>query len=128
MVSNLIENENGVNIFILSLDVSCSPWTEGNDCVGEGRPGDHGHIENWGEWHDWVPLDYTMDNSDYANCEKLCKRYRENGCCYLKTGDGCYWRPGGYSTKSKVDNGAISVNCYRSGRNENTDFDNHDYS
>merc|ERR1739849_51066 len=52
-------------------DVSCSPWTEGNDCVGEGRPGDHGHIENWGEWHDWVPLDYTMDNSDYASCERL---------------------------------------------------------
>ena len=75
-----------------------------------------------------MSLGYGMDNSDYAHCERLCKSYRENGCCYLKTGEGCYWRPGGYSTKSKVDNGAISVNCYRSGRNRNTDFDNHDYN
>ena len=117
---NVPGNQNDLKKFISfsSLDVSCSPWSEGNGCVGEGRPGDHGHIMNWGEWRDWVVLDDGMENSDYANCERLCKSYRENGCCYLKTGLGCYWRPGGYSIKSKNDNGAVSINCYRSGRNK----------
>ena len=104
-----------------SLDVTCSSWPEGNGCAGEGRPGDHGHNRNFGAWRDWVLLAPWMDNSDSAHCAKLCKKYRENGCCYLSTGDGCYWRPGGYSVKTKGDIG-ISVNCYRSGGNKNTDF------
>ena len=109
------------SIFILWLDVTCSSWPEGNGCAGEGRPGDHGHIRNYGAWRDWVLLAPWMDNSDSAHCEKLCKEYRENGCCYLSTGDGCYWRPGGYSVKTKGDIG-ISVDCHRSGGNKNTDF------
>ena len=74
------------------------------------------------EWRDWVHLGLDLDS---AQCEKLCKGYRENGCCYLGTypgylavigGVGCYWRPGGYSIKSGSDPGGMSVNVYRSGR------------
>ena len=74
------------------------------------------------EWRDWVHLGLDLDS---AQCEKLCKEYRENGCCYLGTypgyvavigGLGCYWRPGGYSIKSGSDPDGMSVNVYRSGR------------
>ena len=69
------------------------------------------------EWRDWVHLGLDLNS---AQCEKLCKGYRENGCCYLGAypdylavigGVGCYWRPGGYSIKSGSDPGGMSVNC-----------------
>ena len=63
-----------------------------------------------GRYSDWKMLDPSMKSSDSARCERLCKREKENGCCYVKTGLGCHWRPGGYSAKVKSDIG-ISVNC-----------------
>ena len=51
-----------------------------------------------------------MTFSDSANCESLCSMQEEMGCCYLKTGVGCYWKPGGHSGSVSTGS-AIAVTC-----------------
>ena len=107
--------------------MSCSSWQKGSTCAGEGRPGDHGLADGFGEWHDWIQLDPFMRSTNWEQCEKLCKRYRENGCCYLASVflfGGCFWNPGGYSIKPGNDVTGMSADCYRSGRNKTIAFDN----
>ena len=55
-------------------------------------------------------LDRNMRNSDTSKCQALCQQEQQNGCCYLKTGLGCYWRAGG---SAKIDGGsAMATTCY----------------
>ena len=95
-----------ISNFISLLDVSCSTWpkpqAQTHGCDGTGTA-------------PLKVLDPLMKSSDSASCERLCARERENGCCYLNTGEGCSWRPGGYSTKRNSDVG-ISINCNRAGK------------
>ena len=88
-----------------SSDVSCSAWPEpqvqGYGCAGLG-------IARRKE------LDAWMYSTDWASCQRLCTRERENGCCYLNTGAGCFWVPGGSSGTLDRDI-SVSVNCNRAG-------------
>ena len=87
------------------LDVSCSTWPD---------PQVQYHECDWMVYSPLKMLDPWMTSSDSASCERLCARERENGCCYLETGVGCYWKPGSHSTKLKGDL-ANSINCNRAG-------------
>ena len=89
------------NIF-LELEIMCSSWPESRTfgCYGDGG---------------WRLLDSSMTFSDSANCESLCRMEKEDGCCFLKRGTGCYWKSGGHSD-SHPDATAISVTCGGSGK------------
>ena len=65
-----------------------------------------------------------MTFSDSASCERLCLMEIGKGCCFLKTGIGCYWLPDGYPVKGSVGYDGISVTCYGAGRNQIIDFQN----
>ena len=74
----------------------CLPWPETpiNKCKG-------------GEYK---ALDKTMRPSDTASCQALCQQEQQEGCCWLKTGFGCYWKAGG---KATIDGGsAMATTCY----------------
>lgn len=58
----------------------------------------------------WKQLHSSMTFSDSANCERLCRAEEEMGCCYLKTGVGCYWKPGGHSGSASGAS-ATAVTC-----------------
>ena len=59
-------------------------------------------------------LDASMNFSDSTSCENLCLMEKDNGCCYLQSGWGCYWKSGGYSD-AVVSDGGISVTCSTAG-------------
>ena len=83
----------------LILDIiGCLPWPESPS---------HGCSES-GE--NWKALDTSLSYSDSATCELLCLSEQQDGCCYLKTGDGCYWKQGGIAGIG-ADLDAMTVTC-----------------
>ena len=42
----------------------------------------------------WKFLDVSMDISQTENCEILCQRQKESGCCFLGEDAGCHYRIG----------------------------------
>ena len=53
-----------------------------------------------------------MAFADFTSCKMLCLNEKEYGCCYLKTGFGCYWRSNSYATDSGTGSGtAIAITC-----------------
>ena len=104
----------------VTKDVSCSPWPE----TKEIQLHSCNYDELAGNW-DWKELDSRMRSSDFARCETLCRKERENGCCYLSNALGCMWVPGGSSSKYKGHtSNAISVSCKRTGMNKIIVFGN----
>ena len=94
------------NIFP-ALDNSCSPWPESRTfgCSGGGA---------------WKLLDNSMTYSDTESCERLCLIQKGKGCCFLRSGHGCYWNMGGISSnKERI---GISITCNPEGRNSIIDF------
>ena len=81
-----------------TLDIECSAWQE---------------AETFGcSAGQWKKLDDSISFPDSSKCEKLCLAENENGCCYLKNGAGCYWKPNSFS----VGEGAgISITCRGAG-------------
>ena len=69
---------------------------------------------------DWKILDSSMSVHDKSKCQLLCINEGENGCCFLKTGVGCYWRSGSHSSSTirEIDGlkEGISVTCSSEGR------------
>ena len=88
----------------LILDIiGCLSWPESPS---------HGCSES-GE--NWKALDTSLSYSDSAACELLCLSEQQDGCCYLKTGVGCYWKQGGIAG-FRADLDAMTVTC-RAGNN-----------
>ena len=69
-----------------------------------------------------------MGYADYARCEALCLNEQENGCCYLKTGIGCYWKPEGYSIDSTIYDKGISVTCKKGKPRNRDNLSNHKFT
>ena len=114
MPANLLSN------YISSLDVSCSPWPETKEIQLHGCT----YEELAGDW-DRKELDPRMSSSDFASCETLCRKERENGCCYLSAEEGCLWVPGSSSVKYKGHtSNTISVSCKKIGTNKIIAFEN----
>ena len=67
-----------------------------------------------------------MKYFDSTSCDALCAKEREIGCCYLKTGIGCYWKPGGFAVGNEGNTG-IAVNCMNAGSNKYIVFENQRY-
>ena len=63
---------------------------------------------------------------DSANCEILCLKKNENGCCFLHHKNGCYWKPGG--TASDGTGTGISVTCRTAGRTLAIVFKNQNFN
>ena len=59
---------------------------------------------------EWKALDTTMNWPDSADCETLCLNEEQDGCCYLQTGVGCYWKPGGIAANGS---NARTITCKR---------------
>ena len=55
-------------------------------------------------------LNRSMDTSQTARCESLCRQEGEDGCCSLTNSGGCFWKGGSSSTTSDTETG-ISVTC-----------------
>ena len=61
--------------------------------------------------NDWKPLSVQMDASHVEQCEILCRQQRENGCCFLEDGVGCYWLKDSYAIEETLEAG-IATTCY----------------
>ena len=64
--------------------------------------------------NDWKPLSVQMDASHVEQCEILCRQQRENGCCFLEDGVGCYWLKDSYAIEETLEEG-IATTCYHVG-------------
>ena len=64
--------------------------------------------------NDWKPLSVQMDASHVKQCEILCMQQRENGCCFLEDGVGCYWLKDSYAIEETLEAG-IATTCYNVG-------------
>ena len=83
---------------------------------------------------EWKSLDTSLNTSQTTICEQLCIEQMEHGCCFLKTGVGCYWKggadvwqvygpsvsrrrgnPDGQSVETGKNGDEIAVRCYRVG-------------
>ena len=85
-------------------EISCAPWpskSSKNACTSSGG--------------DYIALNKGLDISKTMECEKLCKRQKSNGCCYLSDTAGCYWKPGAISHRNYDGGGAESttVTCHQ---------------
>ena len=79
----------------------CYPW-----------PVSHGYGCSGGEWKQ---LNTAMTLRDSSSCKKLCLGQHENGCCFLKDGEGCKWMSGGSAAFAWSD--SIAISC-RAGKNK----------
>ena len=77
--------------------ISCSAWPtdQSYDCVGSSG---------------WKYLDTTMSIYDTKSCQALCNIEGSNGCCYLGTGTGCYFKHGAQA-KITANGTGLSVTC-----------------
>ena len=60
--------------------------------------------------YDWTPLDFTMNITDTAECEFLCRQQGQNGCCHLGQ-YGCHWVHEAVALFVVNDTSSIAVNC-----------------
>ena len=95
-----------VNMILILDIIGCLPWPKSPS---------HGCASG----ENWKALDTSLGYSDSATCELLCLSEQQDGCCYLKTGDGCYWKQSGIAGIG-ADLDAMTVTC-RAGKTKLTD-------
>ena len=92
------------SLFSLIDGISCAAW-----------PSKLRKIACTSSGGDYIALNRGTDISNTMECEKLCKRQKSNGCCYLSDTAGCYWKPGAISHRNYDGGGAESttVTCHQ---------------
>ena len=81
---------------------TCSDWPESSNyqCAGA--------------YHS-IRLESNMSSPDTARCEYLCRRKRQDGCCYLdfESSVGCFWVDGGSARSGVNDTQRLAITCVK---------------
>ena len=89
--------------FLILGGLVCSSWPSNDTSDGYHCSGGS----------DWIELDIDMDLSHTAECEKLCRESKIQGCCSLSSSFGCWLKPWGIVTAGPFK--IQSIQCWEQG-------------